>query len=79
MGLDAAAELERSLPIIRHIQFADVPGRHEPGSGDVAFERLVARLLDVGYTGWPGAEYFPLQPGTDTPAWLSLWRAWLRR
>jgi hydroxypyruvate isomerase len=79
MGLDAASELERRLPIIRHIQFADVPGRHEPGSGDIAFERLLAKLLDVGYTGWLGAEYFPLQPGADAPAWLSLWRAWLRR
>lgn len=78
MGLDAASELERLLPIIRHIQFADVPGRHEPGSGDIAFERLITKLRDVGYTGWLGAEYFPLQPGTEAPAWLSLWRTWLR-
>jgi len=79
MGLDAASELERRLPIIRHIQFADVPGRHEPGTGDVAFERWVAKLPELGYTGWLGAEYFPLHPGTDPPPWLSLWRTWLRR
>lgn len=42
-----------------HIQFADVPGRHEPGSGELNFERLFAAAEQSGYQGWYGAEYRP--------------------
>ena len=50
---------------IGHIQFADVPGRHEPGSGDLNFDRLFAAAEQSGYQGWYGAEYRPTTESTS--------------
>ena len=49
----------KCLPYIGEIQVADVPGRHEPGSGELNFERLFAAAEQSGYQGWYGAEYRP--------------------
>jgi hydroxypyruvate isomerase len=54
-----AATLERLLARIGHIQLADVPGRHEPGSGEINFDFLLRRLDALGYSGWVGCEYNP--------------------
>lgn len=48
---------------IGHVQIADVPGRHEPGTGNIDFDRLFAVLESNGYAGWVGCEYKP-QNGT---------------
>jgi hydroxypyruvate isomerase len=47
------------LPLIAHMQLADVPGRHEPGTGTIDFRALFARIDALGYTGWIGCEYLP--------------------
>lgn len=61
---DLATTLERNLPSIGHIQIADPPGRHEPGTGEINYAFLF-RLLDrLGYEGWIGCEYRP-QAGTE--------------
>lgn len=44
---------------ISHIQIADVPGRHQPGTGEVDFGRLFRTIDDSGYTGWVALEYIP--------------------
>ena len=44
---------------IGHIQLADVPGRHEPGSGEINFDFLLRHLDALGYSGWVGCEYNP--------------------
>jgi hydroxypyruvate isomerase len=75
MGLDLVNELERALPYVRHVQFADVPGRHEPGTGRVAFRDMLGTLLDAHYAGWLGAEYFPSETTDRSLAWLADWRA----
>jgi len=54
-----AATIERLLPRIGHIQIADVPGRHEPGSGEINFDFLLRHLDAIGYSGWVGCEYNP--------------------
>lgn len=58
------------LPLIRHIQVADTPGRHEPGTGEINYRHLFKLLDQVGYTGWVGCEY---RPSGDTVAGLG-WR-----
>jgi hydroxypyruvate isomerase len=56
---DLAQTVERLLPRIGHIQLADVPGRHEPGSGEINFHFLLRHLDTLGYSGWVGCEYNP--------------------
>ena len=56
---DVAQAIERHLARIGHIQLADVPGRHEPGTGAIDFPSLFAHIDRVGYDGWIGCEYVP--------------------
>jgi len=57
---EVAPAIERLLPRIRHLQLADVPGRHEPGTGQIDFASLLAHVDRLGYKGWIGCEYVPL-------------------
>jgi hydroxypyruvate isomerase len=59
MGDDLAATLTHLHPRIGHIQFADVPGRNEPGTGTLDFAKLFAHIDAIGYRGWVSAEYRP--------------------
>jgi hydroxypyruvate isomerase len=56
---DLAKSVERLLARIGHIQLADVPDRHEPGSGEINFDFLLRHLDAIGYSGWVGCEYNP--------------------
>ena len=56
---DVAQTIERHLARIGHIQLADVPGRHEPGTGEIDFSALLAHIDRIGYDGWIGCEYVP--------------------
>ncbi len=76
MGLDPVIEVERALPVVRHVQFADAPGRHEPGTGHVPFASFVAALGSGAYSGWLGAEYLPHGTTTAGLKWLETWRTW---
>ncbi len=67
---ELAATLERQLPRIAHIQIADNPGRHEPGTGEIDHRFLFAHIDRIGYAGWVGCEY---KPATTTQAGLG-WR-----
>jgi len=58
------------LPMIKHMQVADTPGRHEPGSGEINYRHLFAHIDALGYDGWIGCEYLP---AGDTNAGLA-WR-----
>ena len=64
---DLARTIERLLPRIGHIQLADVPDRHEPGTGEINYDFLLPRLDRIGYAGWVGCEY---NPAGDTVAGL---------
>jgi hydroxypyruvate isomerase len=63
------ASLERLLPVIGHVQFADAPGRGEPGTGRVDHAALFGHLDRIGYRGWVGAEYRPSRPTPETLDW----------
>jgi hydroxypyruvate isomerase len=67
---DVTTRLEKLLPVVGHMQFADVPGRHEPGTGEIGWEFVFRRIDELGYTGWVCAEY---APAGDTVAGLA-WR-----
>ena len=56
---DLARTIEQLLPRIGHMQLADVPDRHEPGTGEINFEFLLAEIDRLGYKGWMGCEYIP--------------------
>ena len=71
MGDDGHEILERLRPVIRHIQFADAPGRGEPGTGRLDLASLFARIDASGYEGWVSAEYRPSSRTEDTLAWFS--------
>ena len=70
MGDDPAATFRRLQPVIRHVQFADVPGRGEPGAGTLDWPRLFALLDELRYEGWTSAEYKPTRRTEDTLHWL---------
>ncbi len=63
--------LSRHLDRIGHVQIADNPGRHEPGTGEIHHGNLFRHLDAIGYRGWVGCEY---KPATTTEAGLG----WLR-
>ena len=71
---DLARTIEANVDRIAHVQLADNPGRHEPGSGEINYPFLFALLHRLGYRGWLGCEYRPLLPDTDSGlAWASAW------
>jgi hydroxypyruvate isomerase len=47
---------------VQHVQFADFPGRHEPGTGALDFSALTAFMRSVFYAGTAGLEYIPTRP-----------------
>jgi len=49
----------RYQPRIGHVQVADTPGRHEPGTGEIRYDFVFAELDRLGYDGWVGCEYGP--------------------
>ncbi len=68
---DITKRLEALLPLVVHIQIADVPARNEPGTGEIGWEFVLRRMDELGYKGWVGCEY---RPAGDTVAGLG-WRA----
>jgi hydroxypyruvate isomerase len=50
------ALLGEALPYIGEIQVADVPGRCEPGTGEINYPAVAAALRTLGYTGVIGLE-----------------------
>jgi len=67
---DLIPTMTRILDRIDHIQFADTPGRNEPGTGEINFPNLFAAIDAMGYGGWLAAEYKPSRRTEETLAWL---------
>jgi hydroxypyruvate isomerase len=55
---------------IGHFQFADVPGRGQPGTGSMDYETLFAAIENSSYSGWIGAEYHPTVKTEDSLHWF---------
>ncbi len=73
-GLDVRACIDSLVGKIGHVQFADCPGRGEPGSGELDFPGLLDHLQATGYDGWLGAEYRSTRETAQTLGWLAQWR-----
>lgn len=63
--------MRMSLPYATHVQIADVPGRHEPGTGEINFAMVLKELDKAGYTGWVGCEYFPSKSTVEGLDWMA--------
>jgi hydroxypyruvate isomerase len=59
MGDPPTETFERWKDRVGHIQFADAPGRHEPGTGTIDFAGVFAAIDASGYDGWINGEYVP--------------------
>jgi hydroxypyruvate isomerase len=70
VGGDARAALREYLPVVEHVQIADVPGRHQPGTGQQPIREFLADLDALGYQGAVGLEYRPDGPTDAALEWL---------
>jgi hydroxypyruvate isomerase len=66
-----ADTVRENIGLLRHVQIAGVPGRHEPTVGEINYPYLFDLLDELGYEGWVGCEY---RPAADTWTGLS-WAA----
>lgn len=66
---DLARTLQRYLDRIAHVQIADNPGRHEPGTGEINYPNLFKHLDTIGYRGWVGCEYKPRTTTVESLGW----------
>ena len=69
-GDDIDAVLARYAGEIGHVQVADAPGRHQPGTGKLPIGRWLAALDESGYAGSVGLEYVPKGPSAASLDWL---------
>jgi hydroxypyruvate isomerase len=67
---DLAATIRRNLDRIAHMQLADNPGRHEPGSGEINYPFLFGFIDRLGYSGWIGCEYKPAGSTVAGLGWI---------
>jgi hydroxypyruvate isomerase len=70
VGGDARALIREYFDLVEHVQIADVPGRHEPGTGQQPIPEFLFDLDDLGYSGAVGLEYRPSGPTEAAIAWL---------
>jgi hydroxypyruvate isomerase len=75
---ELAATLSKHVARIGHIQVADNPGRHEPGTGEINYPFLFRHLDKIGYSGFIGCEYIPAGTTESGLAWLEQARRHLR-
>ncbi len=62
--------IRANIAKIDHMQIADNPGRHEPGTGEINYNYLFSFIDKTGYTGWIGCEYKPAGKTEDGLAWI---------
>ena len=67
---DLVETFAKLVPSIGHVQFADTPGRNEPGTGEINYPFIFRRLDELGYEGWAGAEYNPSGRTEDSLDWF---------
>lgn len=71
---DLVPTFERLRHLIGHVQIADTPGRHEPGTGEINYDFVLNELDRLGYDGWVGCEYRPLAGTSEGLGWMAPYR-----
>jgi hydroxypyruvate isomerase len=71
---DLLPTMQRLKDRIGHIQFADTPGRHEPGTGEINFDNVFKAIDDMGYDGFVAAEYRPSGKTEESLGWYERFR-----
>ena len=66
---DLVPTMRADLGSIGHIQIADTPGRHEPGTGEINYPYVFSAIDDMGYDGWIGCEYIPRTTTEEGLGW----------
>jgi hydroxypyruvate isomerase len=69
-GDDVSAAVTAHASRVAHVQIADHPGRHEPGTGSLDLDGLLGQVERSGYTGHVALEYLPTTSTLDSLAWL---------
>jgi hydroxypyruvate isomerase len=69
-GDDPNKAISAYFDVIGHVQIADAPGRHEPGTGELDIAGYLRQLDERAYDGWVGLEYKPSRTTVDSLAWL---------
>ena len=69
-GEDLDAVATNLVDRVGHVQIADAPGRHEPGTGSLDLVGCLGRLVAGGYDGYVGLEYTPSRSTVDSFGWL---------
>ncbi len=70
MGEHVCENIFEHAHIIGHIQFADAPGRGQPGTGEIDFDAVFKAIDDSSFNGWTGAEYNPVSSTHESLGWL---------
>jgi hydroxypyruvate isomerase len=68
-----AQTIRDHIGLIGHVQIADNPGRHEPGTGEINYPFVFRTLDEAGYAGWVSLEYAPTGQTEDSLAWMQDW------
>ncbi|HLY64260.1 MAG TPA: TIM barrel protein [Chloroflexota bacterium] len=70
MDGDPIAAFDVHAGLMAHIQIADAPGRHQPGTGQAPVMQFLQHLDERGYSGYVGLEYYPQGTTEEALAWL---------
>ena len=70
------ATILEHLARIDHFEIADVPGRHQPGTGEINYRFVLDAIDQVGFEGWVCPEYLPLGSTEASLRWLRDWGYW---
>jgi hydroxypyruvate isomerase len=70
---DLTNTIRKTMPLIWHMQVADVPSRAEPGTGEINYEHVLRVIDEAGYKGWIGCDYEPSKSTLSSFGWMKNW------
>ncbi len=73
VGSDIFSIIRKDLSWVGHIQIADSPNRHQPGTGKIPFDRVFREIEMAKYEGYVGLEYQPLGTTNEALKWCQAW------